>query len=108
MTRDGSEWEQLLSTRGVPCGLVRDIGQVCDRTRSELRGLVLPTKIPEKSAGVPPAFLNAGFVFGHDGPGVDAAPPMLGEHSEEVLASLSYSEEQRHQLLDDGAVWARP
>jgi CoA:oxalate CoA-transferase len=107
LTRDAAEWERLLSSRGVPCGSVRDIGQVCDRTRDEARGLVLPTQIPGKSGGVPPAFLNAGFVFAHDGPGADSAPPLLGEHTGEVLESLSYNEEQRLKLRNDGAVWSR-
>lgn len=108
-TRDGAEWEQLLSERGVPCGLVRDIGQVCDRARAEQRGLVLPTRIPGRAGpGPEPAFLNAGFVFEHDGPGADAAPPELGEHSEQILESLRYDAAERKQLIDAGAVWVRP
>jgi crotonobetainyl-CoA:carnitine CoA-transferase CaiB-like acyl-CoA transferase len=105
-----------LSARGAPCGLVRDISQVCDAARHSGRGVVLPTRVPPMNAHAPDgkprpaapggAFINAGFVFDHDGPGADAAPPMLGEHYREVLLSLSYGEDEIEDLLACGAVKA--
>jgi formyl-CoA transferase len=38
-------------------------------------------------------------------PGVAAGPgPALGEHTDEVLAALGYSETERHSLRESGAV----
>jgi CoA:oxalate CoA-transferase len=116
-TRDGAYWERELSARGAPCGLVRDISQVCDAARNSGRGVVLPTTVPAMNtasmAGTPPlsgapigAVINAGFVFEHDGPGADASPPLLGEHYREVLLSLSYGEDEIAALLACGAVKA--
>ena len=34
----------------------------------------------------------AAFKFGHDGPRVDRPPPMFGQHNNEVLAELGYSQ----------------
>jgi crotonobetainyl-CoA:carnitine CoA-transferase CaiB-like acyl-CoA transferase len=34
----------------------------------------------------------AAFTFAHDGPRVDRPPPMFGQHSDEVLAELGYSD----------------
>jgi crotonobetainyl-CoA:carnitine CoA-transferase CaiB-like acyl-CoA transferase len=34
-----------------------------------------------------------------DGPGVDRPPPAYGEHTEEVLASLGFSAEERRAIL---------
>lgn len=113
-TRDGAYWERELSARGAPCGLVRDISQVCDAARNSGRSVVLPTTVPAMNASAPAgkpraeatrgAVINAGFVFEHDGPGADAAPPLLGEHYREVLLSLSYGEDEIESLLACGAV----
>jgi CoA:oxalate CoA-transferase len=105
-TRDGAEWERVLSEGGAPCGLVRDIGEVCDAARSSPRNIVLPTRIPNASEGSAPAYINAGFTFAHDGPGADASAPLLGEHSAQVLADLGYSPQEVESLLAAGAVRA--
>ena len=38
--------------------------------------------------------VNAGFLFGNDPPGVRAAPPRLGEHSQEILEGLGFTGEE--------------
>jgi crotonobetainyl-CoA:carnitine CoA-transferase CaiB-like acyl-CoA transferase len=93
-TRDGADWEATLSAQSVPCGLVRNIGEVCEQLRQSDRGLVQPTVVPgvTPAGGAAPAYVNAGFLFEHDGPGVAGAAPLLGEHTREVLHSLGYDE----------------
>jgi CoA:oxalate CoA-transferase len=103
-TRDGADWERELSLGGVPCGLVRDIGQVCEVVQTQGRGLVLPTHIPGADGRQPAGYVNAGFVFAHDGPGAAADAPVLGEHSREVLLLLGYGESEIARLLADGVV----
>jgi crotonobetainyl-CoA:carnitine CoA-transferase CaiB-like acyl-CoA transferase len=48
----------------------------------------------EGAPGIDGAFTVpvAAFKFGHDGPRVDRPPPMFGQHNNEVLAELGYSE----------------
>jgi CoA:oxalate CoA-transferase len=104
-TRDGAHWERTLSLAGAPCGLVRDIGEVCEMVRENERGLVQPTRIPQApAASRPPSYVNAGFVFEHDGPGTDAAAPVLGEHTREILEALDYSAAQIEELEQAGVV----
>lgn len=98
-TRAGLEWEERLCAMGVPCGLVRDIGAVCDEVRGEGRGLISPTIARRSATPQAAAFVNAGFVFAHDGPGVDAPAPLLGEHSRAILQSLGYSDSQITHLI---------
>jgi formyl-CoA transferase len=98
LTRAGAEWEGILCGAGIPCGLVRDIGEICEAARTDTRGLITPTIAAVQGAAQPAAFVNAGFVFGHDGPGSADLAPMLGEHSDAVLRSLGYSDAQIRDL----------
>jgi len=42
----------------------------------------------------------------HDGPAIDRHAPMLGEHSEEVLAELGYSPAAIRELIASGVTKA--
>lgn len=81
------EWEAILSEAGVPAGAVRPVREVLDLPQLEGRDLKLEIDVPNPAVGRT-TILNAGFRFAHDGPGVSAPPPLLGEHTDEVLAAL--------------------
>ncbi|MGH7106744.1 MAG: CaiB/BaiF CoA transferase family protein [Acetobacteraceae bacterium] len=104
LTRPGQEWERSLGAVGVPCGLIRGIDEVCEKARMDSRGLIVPTLAAAGGAARPAAYVNAGFVFGHDGPGSDGLPPMLGEHTAPILSSLGYSETEIGMLIERGVV----
>jgi CoA:oxalate CoA-transferase len=89
--RPAEYWEARLSAVGVPCGVVRDVGAACNLPQLSARGLKQPVHIPGLPEGENVHVLNAGFVFDHDGPGLDAPPPRLGEHTEAILAELGLS-----------------
>jgi len=88
LTRSSSAWEAALSAVGCPCGAVRDVGAACELEHLAGRNLKLPIHIPGLPEREDVHVLNAGFVFAHDGPGLDEPPPRLGQHTDEVLASL--------------------
>ncbi len=86
-TRSALEWESILSGAGVPAGAVRPLAEVLELPQLAHRDLQLKIDVPNDA--VPSTLiLNAGFKFEHDGPGVDAPPPQVGEHTEEILAEL--------------------
>ena len=83
--RDAIEWEQLLSAAGLPCGMVREIGEAALLPALEERQLLLPLTIPGLPQGEQVHVLGAGFVAGR---GIDTtlgAPPRPDQHRQEIL-----------------------
>ena len=88
-TRSAAQWEAVLSEAGIPCGMVREVGEAIDLPQLAERGLRLPLHIDGMPAGHDNvAVVNAGFRMGTDGPGVDQPPPRLNEHGTQVRAWL--------------------
>ena len=108
LTRAGVVWERELSAAGVPCGLVRDIGQVCDLARDDGRGLILPCVARPNGEPRPAAFVNAGFLFEHDGPGAVGSAPRLGEHTDSVLKELGYIPSEIERFVREGVAYREP
>ncbi len=92
LSRPGGTWERDLCALGVPCGLVRDIGQVCDMESAETRDLILPTMAATNGHPQTAAYVNAGFRYATGGPGRSENAPMLGEHTAVLLKDLGYSD----------------
>lgn len=86
-TKTALEWEEILSKAGVPAGAVRPVREVLELPQLEGRDLKLEIDVPNDAVRRT-TILNTGFRFAHDGPGVSAPPPRLGEHTDEILASL--------------------
>jgi crotonobetainyl-CoA:carnitine CoA-transferase CaiB-like acyl-CoA transferase len=63
------------------------------------RGVTLPLHVPTLPGNKDVAIVNAGFLCDIDSPQVQSPPPRHGEHSEEILASLGFSDEERKAIL---------
>jgi crotonobetainyl-CoA:carnitine CoA-transferase CaiB-like acyl-CoA transferase len=91
--RTAQDWEEFLQARHVPAARVRTMAEALADPQLSTRGIIhRHENAPdiEGGFGVP----LAAFTFGHGGPRIDSAPPMLGQHSEEILAELGCT----HQL----------
>jgi CoA:oxalate CoA-transferase len=86
--RNCAELEQALRDAGVPCARVNNFKEVFDDPQIVARGVVREIEHPR--LGRMRTTRNP-VLFDHDGPAIDRHAPMLGEHSEEVLAELGYS-----------------
>jgi crotonobetainyl-CoA:carnitine CoA-transferase CaiB-like acyl-CoA transferase len=87
MTRSAAEWEEFLQARHVPAARVRTMGEALADPQLATRGLI---HHHGGAAGVEREFSVpvAAFTFAHGGPRVDAPPPALGQHNEEIFAEL--------------------
>ncbi len=103
-TRTAAEWERLLADQ-VPAARVRDLDESLASEQVRRRG-VLQTAPAVPEAGADVMVPAAAFAFAHDGPAVDRPPPLLGEHSMDVLAEAGIDETEAAALVRDGVVAA--
>jgi len=92
--RPALEWEQAMSAAGIPCGLVREVGEAVSMPHLAQRDMCLPLQVPGMPDGRNEvAIVNAGFRMACEGPHVSDAPPRLDEHRQEILAWLQTPEQ---------------
>ncbi|MBI4613396.1 MAG: CoA transferase [Planctomycetes bacterium] len=100
-TRTTSEWIRLLSETGIPCGRIHDVGEALGMDSVARRGTVIHVDHPK--AGRLPLVGNPIRLASHPGRRAEP-PPLLGEHTGEVLAGLGYSPAEVAGLRESGAV----
>lgn len=99
--RPMQEWATLLDDAGVPCSPINTIPQVFEdeqvRHRKMLIDLRHPTAGTVPQIRSPMRFQEAALAF-------DRAPPLLGQHTAEVLGSLGFDQGHIDQLGRDGII----
>jgi formyl-CoA transferase len=84
-TRPAREWLALLEPAGVPCGPINDLAQVFSDPQVLHRRMAV--KAPHPKAGEVTMVANP-IKFSATPIAHDRAPPLLGEHTDEVLRSV--------------------
>lgn len=80
-----SEWIAALDVAGVPCGPINDLAKVFDDPQVQARGLKFD--LPHSLAGSVPQVANP-IRLSLTPVQYHSAPPLLGEHTDAVLAGL--------------------
>ncbi len=100
--RDADEWLAVLQEAGLPCGPINTVPDVFEHPQAEARGLAIETQHP--TAG-PVRMTGFPYKLSQTPAEVSQSPPMLGQHTTEVLTEvLGYSVEEAEELRERGAV----
>jgi crotonobetainyl-CoA:carnitine CoA-transferase CaiB-like acyl-CoA transferase len=86
-----------LRAAGVPSAPILTLDRVAAEPQTEASGMLVPAKHPRL-----PDYRTVGLPIRWDGvrPAVSRVPPLLGEHSGEVLAELGYDARAIKELVD--------
>jgi formyl-CoA transferase len=101
-TRDAGDWLSELEAAGIPSGLINSVEQVFTHPQVLARNMVVeaphPTAGTVRMAGIP-------FELSRTPASVRSAPPLLGEHTADVLHTLlGKSQEDIDQLRERGVI----
>ena len=100
--RTTAEWVKALDEGGVPCGPINNLKDVFDDAQIKARGMRI--ELPHATAGTVPVIRSpmrfSGTPIEHK-----AGPPVLGQHTDEVLRTvLGKSDAEIGKLRDNGTV----
>ena len=103
MSATTHEWINRLAPLGIPVAEVRELPDVIADPQFEGRNAFVTLPSPVESGGTI-TVAKAGYVTDADGPSVRYGPPKIGEHSEEILSTAGYSQEDIAKFRADGVI----
>lgn len=84
-TNKKSYWIGLLEKAGIPSGMIKNVGEVCDSEQLVSRGMVLNMQHP--TAGIVKN-IDSPLRFDDQNDEDHVAPPVLGQHTREILIDI--------------------
>lgn len=101
-SKSAADWETLLNEVGVPAGRVLTVPEALALEQVRGRRLIEDIGRPD-TIDTPLQLITAGYKV--DGAKrLHAPPPRLGEHTDEVLSSVGYSQDEIAELRESAAI----
>jgi crotonobetainyl-CoA:carnitine CoA-transferase CaiB-like acyl-CoA transferase len=101
LSRRSEEWTAELSRAGIPAGAINSVAEALAHPQVEARGMVVTVEHP--TAGTLRMPGSPIKLSGHTAT-VRRPPPMLGQHTSEVLGELGYTDAEIAALRERGVV----
>ena len=98
---DSGHWLRRLDEAGIPCGPVNDVLAAFGQPQAVARGMRVEIEHP--SLGRVPQ-IGLPYKLSATPASIRSAPPLLGEHSEEILVELGFSSEDVERLRSDRVI----
>jgi formyl-CoA transferase/CoA:oxalate CoA-transferase len=99
--RNSAAWAEELARVGIPAGAINSVGAALEHPQVRAREMVLSTEHP--TAGTL-RMTGSPIKLSRYTATVRRPPPTLGEHTDEVLSELGYSDAEIAALRDEGIV----
>jgi crotonobetainyl-CoA:carnitine CoA-transferase CaiB-like acyl-CoA transferase len=96
-----ADWERLLLAAGVPAGKIRGVGEALRTAPARTRNVHHPTTGLIELVGPP-------FELDSTALGPSPPPPLLGQHTDEVLQELGVDDERLASLEERGVIARSP
>src|SRR5262249_28096671 len=84
-SRSADEWLARLDQAGVPAGKIKTVAEVCESRHLAVRGMVV--KLPHSKAGEI-TVMGVPIRLWEPPGAVSTPPPLLGQHTDEILTRL--------------------
>lgn len=99
-TQTAAYWDEVLNRHGVPAGQVLSVEQALDQEQIAHRGLLMSLSQDDEEITV----TRSGFLVDGQQTAVDAPPPRLGQHTDEILRGLGLTDTAIVRLQEEGTI----
>lgn len=103
LQKTNEEWQAIFDGSGLAHGPVNTIQQAFEHPQAIARNMVQETETPHAESGKI-KMIGPAVKFSESQIKIRSPPPLLGEHTNDVLGELGYSKEEIDELRGEGVI----